>query len=79
MTAQENFIKKSTILKCLKMATVQTSMLLVEAYATDNRNAYIIWIELQRYFPCKQNTCIWIYGMQINYITLHYIQILELV
>jgi len=51
MAAHEDFIIKSTILKCLKMATVQTSMLLVQAYSTANRNAYIIWIESRRYFP----------------------------
>jgi len=55
MTAQEDFIIKSTILKCLKMATVQTSMLLLQAYSTANRNAYIIWFESRTYFPCKHN------------------------
>jgi hypothetical protein len=58
MTAQEDFIIKSTILKCLKMAIVQTSMLLVQAYSTANSNAYIIGIESQRYFLCKHNVFI---------------------
>lgn len=41
------------------MATVQTSMLLVQAYSPANRNIYSIWIESQRYFPFKHNIYIY--------------------